>query len=141
MTEHIKAIPRLHSELDSSHLIVHGENDHAIAAGFVMINIADTFISSDRNSDRDPSKFIANYHRQPHCTMEVLNSLGNLNRRTRPGEVGYDALCAIVVDCKNDGSPIQLHKLAPAPQPGSTYHYADFISRLRNFYETRFASI
>jgi len=37
MTAHVKALPRLHDELDSSHLTVHGHADHAIAAALVTI--------------------------------------------------------------------------------------------------------
>lgn len=141
MTEHVKAIPRLHAELDSSHLIVHGTNDSAIAAGFVLMNMATTFISSDRNSGKSPQDFIITNHKQPAAAQTAITALGNLNRRTRPGEVGYDALGVVVVDCKNDASKVALWKEPPAPPPGSTYYYPDFISRIRNDYESRFANI
>ena len=42
MTEFGKARPRLYDELNSSHLTIHGDTDGAIAAGFAMINAADT---------------------------------------------------------------------------------------------------
>ena len=49
MTAHSRACPRLHDELTSSHVTVHGSNNYAIAGGFVMVNISDTFISTDMN--------------------------------------------------------------------------------------------
>jgi hypothetical protein len=49
MTEHMKARPRLYDELNSSHDAVHGSAEMAIAAGFVMINLADEFISPEMN--------------------------------------------------------------------------------------------
>jgi len=44
MTAHQRALPRLYDELNSSHLTVHGSSDQAIAAGFVMINIAERYL-------------------------------------------------------------------------------------------------
>jgi hypothetical protein len=141
MTEHQKAQPRLYDELNSSHRIVHGENDSAIAAGFVMVNIADKFISSDRNSGRSPQDYIWNEHIQPRYTKITLETMDQLPRRLRPGEDGYDALGVVVVNCPNDGSNVTIHKDIPAPQPGDVYHYSSFIARLRGFYESRFGHL
>jgi hypothetical protein len=138
MTEHQKAQPRLYDELNSSHRIVHGENDQAIAAGFVMVNIAERFISSDKNSGRKPGEFVWNEHPQPRFVEITMETMDQLPRRMRPGEDGYDALGVVVVDCLNDGSRVTIHKAVPAPQPGQVYHYAAFIARLRGFYESRF---
>ena len=41
MTAHQRALPRLYDELNSSHLTIHGATDQAIAAAFVMINLAE----------------------------------------------------------------------------------------------------
>ena len=43
MTAHIKALPRLYDELNSSQLTVHGAADQAIAAGLAIVNIATAF--------------------------------------------------------------------------------------------------
>jgi hypothetical protein len=51
MTAHQRALPRLYDELNSSHLTVHGATDHAIAAGFAMVNLASRYLSPDRNRD------------------------------------------------------------------------------------------
>jgi hypothetical protein len=141
MTEHQKAQPRLYDELNSSHSIVHGENDQAIAAGFVMVNIAKRFISSDRNSGRQPSDFVWNEHPQPRFVEITMETMDQLPRRMRPGEDGYDALGVVVVNCLNDGSRVTIHKAAPAPQARQIYHYAAFIARLRGFYESRFGHL
>jgi hypothetical protein len=141
MTEHQKAQPRLYDELNSSHRIVHGENDQAIAAAFVMVNIAERFISSDRNSGRAPSEFEWNTHPQPRFAQITMETMDQPPRRMRPGEDGYDALGVVVVRCLNDGSPVTIHKAAPAPRPSQVYHYAAFIARLRGFYESRFGHL
>jgi hypothetical protein len=141
MTEHQKAQPRLYDELNSSHRIVHGESDQAIAAGFVMVNIADRFISSDRNSGREPRDFKWNEHPQPRFVEITMDTIEQLPRRMRSGEDGYDALGVVVVHCLNDGSRVRIHRAAPAPQPDELYHYAAFIGRLRGFYESRFGHL
>src|SRR5438552_309204 len=38
MTAHVRALPRLHDELDSSHQTTHGNSERALAVGFVMVN-------------------------------------------------------------------------------------------------------
>jgi len=141
MTEHQKAQPRLYDELNSSHRIVHGENDQAIAAGFVMVNIAKRFISSDRNSGRNPRDYEWNEHPQPRFVGITMKTVDQLPRRMRPGEDGYDALGVVVVNCLNDGSRVKIHKAVPAPQAGEVYHYAAFVARLRGFYESRFGHL
>lgn len=141
MTEHQKAQPRLYDELNSSHRIVHGENDQAIAAAFVMVNIAKRFISSDRNAGREPDAFEWNEHPQPRFVEITMETMDQLPRRLRPGEDGYDALGVVVVECLNDGSRVTIHKAAPAPQKNQVYHYAAFIARLRGFYESRFGHL
>jgi len=55
MTAHQRALPRLYDELNSSHLTVHGAADHAIAAGFVMVNAATKFLSTDLNKKNFPN--------------------------------------------------------------------------------------
>ena len=49
MTAHIKALPRLFDELNSSHLTVHANTDGALAVGFAMVNASPTFVSPDLN--------------------------------------------------------------------------------------------
>ena len=53
MTAHGKALPRLHDELNSSHLTIHGASDYAIAAAFALVNAAATFVSPPAPSASD----------------------------------------------------------------------------------------
>lgn len=48
MTAHVKALPRLYDELNSSHATIHGNTESAIAVGLALINMADTFQSAKR---------------------------------------------------------------------------------------------
>ena len=141
MTAHQRALPRLYDELNSSHLTVHGAHDLAIAAGFVMINIADRFLSPDlnkKNRSHDPEW---SSHDQPKSVNITIEKVEQLPRRSKPGSEGYDALAIVVIDCVNDGSPVKLHTKFPAPLLHTTYHYSAMIDRLRGLYDTRFAQL
>jgi hypothetical protein len=141
MTAHQRALPRLYDELNSSHLTVHGADDLAIAAGFVMINIAERFLSPDLNKKNRVDDPVWSTHVQPKSVNIAIKKVEQLPRRSRPGTEGYDALAIVVVDCINDGSPVKLHCEPPAPKPHTTYHYGSMIDRLRGLYDTRFAQL
>ena len=141
MTAHQRALPRLYDELNSSHQTVHGAHDSAIAAGLVMINIADRFLSSDLNKANRVSAPQWSTHPQPKSVDITLAKVKQLPRRSNTGIAGYDALGIIVVDCVNDGSPVRLHTSSPAPQAQDNYHYETLINRLQVLYDTRFAQI
>jgi hypothetical protein len=143
MTAHSKARPRLYDELNSSHLTVHGANDQAIAAAFVMINNSATFLSPDRNHhDLSVGVPIVNAHlRQPDVTMSVDAKVRELPTRTRPGDEGYDAVGIVVVDCANDGSPVTIASAPPGPPRHDLFHYDQMIVRIVHQYDFLFAGI
>jgi hypothetical protein len=141
MTAHQKALPRLYDELNSSHQTIHAAHDSAIAAGLVMINIAERFLSPGRNLQIRTAAPIWNRHKQPKSTEITVNKVEQLPRRAQTGVPGYDALGIVVVDCANDGSPVMLHSAPPAPGPGDIHHYVMMLDRLRGIYDTRFAQI
>ncbi len=141
MTAHQRALPRLYDELNSSHATVHGAHDLAIAAGFVMINSAEDFLSPDLNKQNRASAPVWSTHDQPKCVNITMDKIRQLPRRSKTGIAGYDALAMVVVDCKNDGSAVRLRTKMPAPQPQDAYHYATLIDRLQGIYATRFSQI
>lgn len=142
MTAFGKARPRLYDELNSSHLAIHGNSPHTIAAGLAMINAADTFISPGLN-DFNLSTRSANVsrHNQPRDAASVVSKLRELPRRSRDGEEGYDVLAIVLVNCRNDGTPVTLVDGPPAPQPGDVDHYEMAIHRLAQLYEQKYRSI
>lgn len=141
MTAHQKALPRLYDELNSSHQTIHAAHDSAIAAGLVMINIADRFLSPGRNQQIRSSAPNWSKHKQPSSTGITVNKVEQLPRRAQTGVPGYDALGIVVVECVNDGSPVKLHSAPPAPKIGDIHHYVMMLDRLRGIYDTRFAQI
>lgn len=138
MTAHQKARPRLYDELNSSHLTVHGATDEAIAAGFVMVNISDRFLSPGRNQENRQTEPKWNVHRQPRDARLVVEKIHQIRRRSRTGDSGYDALSIVVLNCPNDGSPVRLWEGPPAPLIGEIYHYSAMIERLAHLYSARF---
>lgn len=141
MTAHQRALPRLYDELNSSHLTVHGANDQAIAAGFAMVNIARRYLSPDLNKKNRAIDPEWSTHNQPRDALLAIEKIGQLPRRSKTGDTGYDALATVVVDLTNDGGPVKLVTSPPSPQPGDIYHYASMIDRLRQTYATRFRDL
>jgi len=139
MTEHLKALPRLHDELNSSHLTIHGSANHAVAVGFSMVNAATRFISSDRNKhDLATQPAVVTTHVQPRAVERTLRKLGEIPRRTRPGEEGFDAFGVVLVEMANDGSPVKLVLAPPAPKPGDIFEYESMINRTVDLYQSRY---
>lgn len=139
MTEHLKALPRLYDELSSSHLTIHGNSPYAVAAGFVMVNVSDSFISPDRNkwSLADHVAEVSE-HDQPRVTRRVVEKVKEIQRRSSTGEVGFDAIGLVLVACVNDGTAVEVVTDDPAPQPGQLLHYDAMIRRIAKLYESRF---
>jgi hypothetical protein len=142
MTEFGKARPRLYDELESSHVVVHGDTDSAIAVGLAMVNGADRFISPTKN----PcivwgAPRIESAHDQPTQTSLTVAKIRELPRRAAVGARGFDAISAIVLDCRNDAeSPVVLvdDSSRGAPARGDVLHYETMINRVSAAYASRF---
>jgi hypothetical protein len=141
VTAHQRALPRLYDELNSSHLTVHGASEQAIAVGFVMVNVADNYLSPLLNKRNWQAAPEWSRHKQPRDALLAIDKAKQLPRRAKMGEVGYDALAIVVVDLANDGSKVEVQSSPPAPQPGDIYHYEAMIARLSAQYATRFRDL
>lgn len=141
MTAHQRALPRLYDELNSSHLTVHGASEEAVAVGFAMVNIADQYLSPDRNKENRFSGPLWSNHKQPRDAQLAVEKIKQLPRRAKIGDVGYDALAIVVVDMANDGSAVSLCATPPSPQSGDIYSYDSMLSRLSTLYATRFKDL
>lgn len=141
MTAHQRALPRLYDELNSSHLTVHGASDEAIAVAFTMVNAAELYLSPDLNKKNRPSDPEWSRHKQPRDAQLAIDKIKQLPRRSRVGDVGYDAISIVVIDMSNDGSPVLLVETSPSPPKGDIYNYEGMISRLSGIYATRFKDL
>lgn len=144
MTAFQKARPRLKDELTSSFQTIHGDNEHAIAAGLILVNTAEEFISPDMNkfslSER-PAVF--SRHVQPRSAQLVVEGLRDLQRRAKVGDTGFDGVGVIFIDCKNDGvTPVTVSAPDSSVLPSTDdYNYDRFIHRLSHIYMTRFSGL
>jgi hypothetical protein len=142
-TEFAKARPRLYDELNSSHLTIHGDTDSAIAAGFVMVNIASTFVSPLLNpwtiGGDYPTRVTV--HNQPKNALSIIDKMMQLPRRAKVGDAGFDAFAIAIMEFANNGSPVRLEKGAPSPQPGDAAFYNNFVERIETIYASRFSGI
>ena len=136
MTEHGKSHPRLFDERGSSHEIVHQGNRQAIAAGILVVNIAETFISPLRQKS---ATLDITTHTQPHAAEGIIAIVRGLPIRDTARGTGFDALATVVIDCDNK-APAFLWTDPPAPQAGDRDHYDTFISRLAAAYPIRFST-
>lgn len=141
MTAHQRALPRLYDELNSSHLTVHGSSDQAIAVAFTMVNEATDYLSPDLNKKNRVTDPEWSHHNQPRDAGLAIDKIKQLPRRSKVGDVGYDALSIVVIDMRNDGSPVTLVTSPPAPQPGDIYDYDTMLARLSAIYATRFKDL
>ena len=141
MTAHQRALPRFYDELNSSHLTVHGATDQAIAAGFVMVNAAETYLSPDLNKKNRATDPQWSRHNQPRDAQITVDKVRQLPKRSKTGDVGYDALAIVLVDFVNDGRSGELVSAPPAPPKGDIYHYDSMIDRLAHIYATRFKDL
>lgn len=145
MTEHVKAISRLHDELTSSFQAIQGSNASAVAAGLAMVNASDTFVSPGMNKHRitPQTTMSVNFHRQPDCSLRVISDcILKVARRSKTVESGFDALGMIVVDAKNDGSPVGLvtsGELVPLPNTILDYEYT--IRKICSEYGNRHSNV
>lgn len=137
MTAHVKALPRLHDELDSSHSTTHGNSERALAVGFVMVNAGEEFISSDMNKfDLSTMDARVNKHRQPQNAERVIEKVAELRRRSGGTSAGFDALGVIVIGMRNDGSPV---RVLDSPDPVFTYD--EMVGRVAHEYASTFARL
>ncbi|KQU56393.1 hypothetical protein ASG84_19625 [Rhodococcus sp. Leaf278] len=141
MTEHSKARSRLYDELTSSYQTVHGDSNNALAVGLVMVNRSDSFVSPLRQHPGMPTT--VNAHQQPKAAIRTIEKMEEIHRRSGPhsGQLGFDALGILVVDSKNDGSPVELVTETPAPPPNSPFHYDNMIRRAAQLYDTSFNNV
>lgn len=137
MTAHVRALPRLHDELDSSHQTTHGNSEHALAVGFVMVNAGKTFRSPDLNKfDLSDREAVVNHHRQPADAMRVIEKVKEIRRRSGASTTGFDAVGIMVIDLPNDGTPMKI-----LDNPASGFPYSQMIERVTHEYAASFSKL
>ena len=69
MTAFSKSYPRLYDEFNSSHAVIHGASNRALAVGLAIINVADEFVSpvGKRNRHNQPATHSERSRRSNSC--------------------------------------------------------------------------
>ena len=138
MTAHIKALPRLFDELNSSHSTVHANTNDAIAVGYALVNLAASFVSPDLNKHSlDQQSAVVSSHNQPMWTERTVGKLRELPRRSRPSDEGFDAFGIVVIDMRNDGGPVHIVDGPPAPDIHDTFRYDQMVRRFVDMYAAK----
>jgi len=146
MTEHSKALPRLHDEISSAMQSSLEGASRAITCGLVVINLADSFISTQNQKNvrpGDPSSLTRNKHIQPKAAIKVIERLqSRLPMRTRPDDIGFDCLAFILVEHDNEvpRPTVRLVTESPAPSGTSPRNYEAFLVDICNKYRERFGT-
>ena len=142
MTAHVRSLPRLYDELNSSHLCVHGASRQALTVGYVQVNAAPEFVSPMVNSrSLQGAPPVVTKHRQPSDTERVLRKIAEIPRRSASSESGFDGIGVTVLELRNDGGPVRIVSAPPAPKAGDSFHYGSMVVRMANEYDTTFASV
>ena len=106
------------------------------------MNFATEYISPDSNKvDLKTHAPTISKHRQPRDTERTIKTILKLPRRQDSTQPGFDGISALVIDCKNDGSPVQLVTNPPAPCKDDTLHYDSLVHRVGHLYRSRFPQI
>ena len=132
MTEHLKSLPRLHAEILATGYLARMASPRCITASYSLVNAAATFVSPS-------GKGTANRHTQPEDAQRVVQMLSTaipLARNSR--DIGYDVIGATVIECKNDGSPVNLSSSSAVPSTSDHLHYERMIRALCAEYRSRF---
>lgn len=133
-TDLIGSMPRLHAEILATGYLAKLAAPSCITASYTLVNFADTFVSPGK-------KGIAKKHNQPHEAETVLSMI----RKAIPTvqnepKFGYDAIGASLIECQNDGSPVQIINSTPAPTHTDFINYGRMMTNLCGAYRKRFGN-
>lgn len=140
MTEHGKSKSRLFDELNSLHHVVHRSSASSMAAALVLLNSSDTFISPIRNPQKP--KGTKGWEVTEHpvgAAQKLAEHLTKIPLSSVNYPHGLDSFGMLFLDCKNDGSPVQVAATPKSVPHG--FHYSEFLVGLENSYAMRFQKI
>lgn len=133
MTEHVKSIPRLHSQILAAGYLARQAAPHCITVSYSLVNAAGTFRSPGANGKTTVQKQPAG----AMCVVEVLSQA--VPRVEEVGADGYDVVGVTVIDCRNDGSPVSVVTSAPFACSDSSLSYDRMVRSIGSAFGHRFA--
>ena len=134
MTEHGKARRNRLRDMNSLHDLLHRSNQETVVGGLLVINVSQRFFSPLRDGEVTEHK---NIHRLVEGSIEMFETLP----RAQSDVIGHglEAMGIIVVNHSNiEGEPCELVSEPPAPPPGDSVYYKNFVNDLCQSYTDRF---
>lgn len=130
MTDHVGALPRLHAEILATGYLARRAAPECTVISYTLVNTATNFVSGNGESKA---------MRQPESTKAVLSMLASAVplRRDEHGLLGYDAVGALAIECRNDGSPVTLSEGELAPKSTDSIRYERMIRQICATYRNR----
>jgi hypothetical protein len=97
-----------------------------------MVNASPSFVSTSRNRhDLTTTLPVISNDPQPLSAERVIAKVKQISRRAGSGQgTGFDALGIVVIEMKNDGSPVTVVSGPPTPPPGDSFAYDAMIGRI-----------
>ena len=133
MTDHVGALPRLHAEILAAGYLAKRAAPHCISASYNLVNAAPTFLTPSGDGKH------VNRHKQPDDARRVVEMLSAAIPQVQSGErFGYDVVGVSVIDCRNDGTPVEVIAKPPAPSTQDHVHYERMIRSICSSYRSRF---
>jgi len=136
MTEHQKARRNRQRDINSFADIMYHHHEKALAAGILLVNLAEQFDSPLR----DPDDITDHVHIE-RIVGEIIEMFDSINRSEGEISANLDGAGVVVVDHTNlinDVDETELVTEPPAPQEGDRVHYRTFASQVARWFEDRF---
>jgi len=133
MTEHIKSLPRLHAEILATGYLAKRAVPRCIAVSYSLVNAAAGFVTPSGDAK-------LNQHNQPEDARRVVEMLATaVPTASDSRDYGYDVVGVTVLNCRNDGSTVDVvHDAALAPKRSDRTHYERMIRAICSEYRSRF---
>lgn len=134
MTKHSGSIPRLHAEILATGFLAKQAVRSCLTVSYTVINAAPHFITPSEGHKK-------NLHNQPTDAKSVIDMIvKGIPSATSFPHLGYDAVGITVIECRNDGSPVELVDTTPAPTIKDFFHYQRMLQTVCSEYRSRFSS-
>lgn len=134
MTKHTGSIPRLHAEILATGFLAKQAVRSCLTVSHTVINAAPYFITPSKGHKK-------NLHNQPTDVKSVIDMIvKGIPKASSFSHLGYDAVGITLLDCRNDGSPVELVDAAPAPTTTDFFQYQRMLRTICSEYRSRFSS-
>ncbi len=129
MTKHSGALPRLHAEILATGYLAKRAAPQCTVVSYTLVNAASTLLTESKTEKM----------RQPESAAVVLKMLDQAVPlcRDHHGLLGYDAVGALSIECRNDGSPVVVATGPGSPLKNSQIHYERMLRQICAAYRSR----